>query len=307
MRGPHEAIRPFPLPFVPVGWSPPEAVTCREEQGRTVYPDIMYAHIEGFRPLRMDLYVPHSDRRVPVVVFVHGGAWRGGSRKPPFDFVDFTAVWDDLNGAGIAVASVSYRLSGEATFPACLHDVRASIRWLHAFGGELGLDGTRIGAFGESAGAHLALLAAQRIPTELEGDTGVTGASPALAAVVAWYPATDLTLFPKTRPSGEAASERPEVELLGGQVEDLPELARAASPITWVGADSPPTLLVHGTADSLISFEHSEAMAAAYAAAGASAELRAVASADHCFLGIDIEPIREDTVRFLSTHLKTLL
>ncbi|MEU6222884.1 alpha/beta hydrolase [Streptomyces sp. NPDC047042] len=306
MSGLAEAVQPFPQPFVPVAYEPPEAVAPHRGPDRTIYPDIMYGHVEGFRPLRLDLYVPDAERAVPVVLYIHGGAWLGGSRKPlHHDFVDFPTIWHQLNRAGMAVASVSYRLASEAPFPTCLHDVKAAVRWLRAHGGQLGLDPGRIGAFGDSAGAHLALLAAQRTPAELEGHVGVTGVPSDLAAVAAWYPPTDLSLFrrpPDLDPQSAAAL--PETRLLGGRVEELPDLARAASPVTWVHPDSPPVLLVHGTADSLVSIEHSETMAAAYAAAGAFAELQVVSRADHCFLGIDIEPIAERTVTFLRRHLQ---
>ena len=127
------------------------------------HPGIEYAAVLGYRPLLLDLYLPDpgaSPGQAPVVLFLHGGGWGLGSRTevgPPFD--DWQpSFFERLAQAGFAVASADYRLSGEARFPAQLHDAKAAVRWLRRNAGEYQLDGDRIVAWGASAGGHLAAL-----------------------------------------------------------------------------------------------------------------------------------------------------
>ena len=125
--------------------------------------------------------------------WIHGGAWLRGSNKPYATPVPVELIRDSLLDAGIAVASVQYRLSGEAIFPAQIHDVKAAVRWLLHHAAELRLDPSRFGAWGDSAGGHLAaLLAVTGNVTELEGDVGVTGVSSSIQACVDWYGPTHL-------------------------------------------------------------------------------------------------------------------
>ena len=155
---------------------------------------VEYAAPPGYRPLLLDLHVPHGDRP-PVVLFLHGGGWRLGTRRV---FCPTRRDWDPdpfhrLVGAGFAVASADYRLSGEAVFPAQLHDVTAAVRWLQTRADELGVDADRIVVWGESAGAHLAALlgltAGRPDLVDLVGGAPV----PAPAGVVDWYGPADLT------------------------------------------------------------------------------------------------------------------
>ena len=144
----------------------------------------------GFRPLRMDLLLPLTPGGpVPVVVWIHGGAFLFGSRL-------HGAVTEPACRAllerGVAVVLVEYRFSGEALFPACLHDVKAAVRWLRRLGEQVGVDGEAIGVWGESAGGHLAAFVALNGNDErLNGAVGVTGRSSDVVAGVAWYPVTD--------------------------------------------------------------------------------------------------------------------
>ena len=158
--------------------------------GGTRHAGIEYARVMGFRPLRMDLLLPAAaSGPVPVVIWIHGGAWLFGSRL-------YGAVTEpacrSLLERGLAVALVEYRLSGEAHFPACLHDVKAAVRWLRHFGSSVGVDGEAIAVWGESAGGHLAaLLATNAADERLDGTLGLTGCSSNVIAAVAWYPPTD--------------------------------------------------------------------------------------------------------------------
>jgi acetyl esterase/lipase len=122
-------------------------------------PDIRYGEVLGFRPLELDLYVSEADGPQPVVVYVHGGGWQRGSRRDPPPLLD-ADFYDQIAALGLAVAAIDYRLSGEARFPAPLADVRAAVDWVRDNAAAYGLDAGRVCLWGDSAGGHLALLAA---------------------------------------------------------------------------------------------------------------------------------------------------
>ncbi len=144
-------------------------------------PGLVYGEVLGYRPLELDLYLPQAGGPVPVVVHVHGGGWRRGSRREPLPVLG-AGFYDTLAAEGFAVAAIDYRLSGEARFPAQLEDVRTAISWVRDHAASYGLDADREFLWGDSAGGHLALLAA------------LTGAK--VRGVVAWFPVTDLAGLP---------------------------------------------------------------------------------------------------------------
>ncbi|MBX5443302.1 MAG: alpha/beta hydrolase, partial [Solirubrobacteraceae bacterium] len=257
---------------------------------RTI-PDLVYAHA-GETPLALDLHLPaDAAGPVPVALYLHGGGWTVGARTDRVAERIAPVVRD-----GVAVASASYRLTPTgATFPAQLHDVQAAIRWLRAHAAELGLRGERVGAWGASAGAHLALLAAltAREPS-LDGRLGDhADEDRSLQAVVAWFPPVDLLGLEALQPGSDAplppfAASLPSpsfaARLLGAaRVADAPGAARAASPLTWAAAapDDCRFLLVHGDRDGLIPDSQSRLMHDALREHGARSELLLVADANH--------------------------
>ncbi|OQD52021.1 hypothetical protein BM536_036640 [Streptomyces phaeoluteigriseus] len=233
---------------------------------------VSYADVPGARPLELDLWLPgHDPGRppVPLVLFVHGGAWRRGRRE---DMGYRMRSWEPgpfarIAAAGLAVASVDYRLSGEALFPAPLDDLRAALRWLALRAPELGTDIDRTTVWGESAGGHLAALLALS-----EGASRLRGA-------VAWYAPSDLSR------QAEAA-DTPEALLLGAAPAEVPRLARQASPVAQVRPGAPPFLLVHGEDDSMVDCDHSRALAARLGEAGVPVDLWTVPGADHVWHGL---------------------
>ncbi|GGL91738.1 alpha/beta hydrolase [Nakamurella endophytica] len=276
-------------------WAPAGA---RHEAGVTRYDGLSFALFRGVRPLLLDVWVPPRTHPPGVVVWVHGGGWREGDRRylPPTLAHEslFTAVVD----AGLALVTVDYRLSGEATFPAQLHDVKSAIRYVRRYAGELGIDGGRIGVGGESAGGHLAALAALTADDsgELEGAVGVTGASSAVACAALWYPFLDA----RGLHLGEAPDD-PVAALLGGR---SPDLARRASPAAYVAAGAPPFLLVHGEQDTVVPIAQSEQMRRDLDEAGVPVELRRIPGAGHCFDGWpDVDGVLDHTVDFWVRHL----
>jgi len=233
--------------------------------------DIEFARREG-HPLLLDLYLPADPGSPPpLVIWVHGGGWSLGDRR----FCPDLHRW--FASSGIAMASIDYRLSGQAPFPAPLEDVRTAIRWLRETSELYGFDRDAVGLWGASAGAHLAALAA------------LTAKDPedAVQAVVDGYAPTDLSrLHEGARPGGliHDCDDSAEAQLLGGRPSEVPEQARAASPLTHVSPDAPPFLILHGEADVIVPARQSELLYEALAACGCEATLCSIEGLDHGFL-----------------------
>jgi len=270
-------------------------------------PDQAFAQVGG-RALRMDIYRASGAGPRPVVVWLHDGGWLTGDRTLP----SFVAP---LLQRGVSIASIDYRLTTEAgqygaegvTFPAQIHDVKAAIRFLRAHGPDYNIDTTRIGAWGSSAGGHLAALAGTSARVaELEGELDNLEYSSRVQAVVDYYGPTDiLQLIPDvTTPPGNIVDHDgaggPGSLLVGfsaaGQglgvlranatnpnrpFPTFRALAEAANPITFVDARDPPFLIVHGTADNQVAIRQSERLRDALTAAGASNELLRVQGGGH--------------------------
>lgn len=207
----------------------------------TVEADVVFGS-GGGRDLHCDIYhppagvAPESGR--PCVVLVHGGAWRQGDRT------QLRGYGIRLGMAGYVGVAVEYRLTPESPWPAQIHDVKAAIRWVRANAERLSIDPDRIAIEGNSAGAHLALLAA--VPDgdpDFEGEGDNASVSSAVAAAIAVYP-------PVLFAHGERLSGSVPLAALS-EAADL-EVARSASPLSYVGPDFPPTMLVHGTADEVV-------------------------------------------------------
>ncbi|MFF5497815.1 alpha/beta hydrolase fold domain-containing protein [Streptomyces aquilus] len=253
---------------------------------------LVYAEPPGFRPLELDLYLPPAGGGpAPLIVFVHGGGWLRGSRKV---FVPTFSGWrvtpfERLATQGFAVASVDYRLSGEARFPAPLADVGAALDWLIEQADRFGLDADRVVLWGVSAGAHLASLLALRGGRRLSG-------------VIDWYGPADLLAMAGGGPEAALSSDPDdtrEARLLGAPAREVPDLAREASPISHVHAGSPPFLIAHGTADTAVPFSQSAALATALTEVGAEMRLDPVEGADHLWRGLaDPESVFAAAVAF---------
>lgn len=226
-------------------------------------------------PLLLDLYLPaQSVSPAPVVIWLHGGAWLTGDRTLAPDLRRWFA------SRGIAMASIEYRLSSVATFPAQLHDVRSAVRFLRRRSADCRLDPHRIGVWGSSAGGHLAALTGltgheEQLPGETErGDASVS-------AVAESYGPADVTDAPHTWRGGNPS---PEAALLGGAPAALPDAARSASPVHQVTAAAPPFQISHGTADTIVGCDHSERLHRALVTAGVESTLYLVDGYRHGFL-----------------------
>lgn len=225
--------------------------------------DIAYASVSQAQML--DIYLPQSNGPHPLIMYVHGGAFKFGDKKRN----EATSAFEFLLAAGYALASINYRLSGEAKFPALIEDVKTAVRWLRAHATTYQLDPARFGAWGASAGGHLvSLLGTSDGVASLEGAAlGYADQSSAVQAVVAWYPPTDFLqmdaqVLQNVLCSPDSAThnkpDSPESELMGGPIQNIPEIVQTANPITYVGKQAPPFLLQHGTADCVVPPQQSQ-------------------------------------------------
>jgi acetyl esterase/lipase len=236
--------------------------------------DLTYAKA-GDSELKLDLYVPDNVDSPPLAVWIHGGAWRFGSKaNPPTNFVD----------AGFALASVEFRQSTEASFPAMVHDIKAAIRYLRANAEEYGYSADRIAISGASSGGHLAaLVGVTNGVAELEGDLGEhTDVSSDVQAILVYFGASNLTsILDQSTPHGIEVRVPALELLLGGKPEDVPDVARLASPVFHVDANDPPLLLLHGDQDPQMPINQAHELHGAYKAAGLDAEFDVVHGAAH--------------------------
>jgi acetyl esterase/lipase len=266
-----------------------------------IQPDIAYATVDG-TSLALDLYLPATEHPVPVVLYLHGGGWQVGDKRD-----GATERLERIASYGIAVASANYRFATQATYPAQVHDVKAAVRWLRAHGAAYGLATEKIGAWGASAGAYLASMAGLTAKnTELEGTVGDDlDQSSHVDAVVHWFGQSDL-LANSRRTWLEKEILNPPFEgpLLGlAEVSQDPAAARAASPLTWVGADAPPFLIAHGDRDRITPSSESLALHDALVRAGAESTMILLGGAGHEGEEFDRPDHLRLTAAFLLSHL----
>ncbi|MEM9479176.1 MAG: alpha/beta hydrolase fold domain-containing protein [Verrucomicrobiota bacterium] len=227
-----------------------------------VIPDIAYRKGES-EAWKLDLIMPkaESEEPRPGIIFVHGGGWRGGDKR----------AGTFLNGAieyaqkGYVCITVNYRLVDEAPLPACIEDVKCAVRWFRANAEKYNVNPQKIGAFGNSAGAHLVcMLGLTGKGTGLEGDGPYQDQSSLVQAVCASATPTDFNLFRNVRQASGRSSLFGDAD---GEARD--KLIAKTSPITHVSSDAPPILLFHGTKDNTVDVKHSDSFVAALKDAGA--------------------------------------
>lgn len=246
---------------------------------------------------KLDIFLPdRGEGPFPVILSIHGGGFAFGDRHGPDLALALRA-----RPRGFAIVSVDYRLSGEARFPACIEDVQAALRFVRKHAAAYRLDPARVAAWGSSAGGNLAALAG----TRGQGDT-------ALQAVVDLYgPVNFLTMDAEFKASGvqgqnhdDAASF--ESKLLGAPIQTVPQLAKQANPATFIGPNSPPFFIQHGTADRNIPPKQSEDLTAALRKAiGAGlVQFELLPGAGHGGPAFETDANVEKILAFLERHLK---
>jgi acetyl esterase/lipase len=265
-------------------------------KGVTVSRDLAYV-ANGHARQKLDLYLPEkkAEAPLPVILWIHGGAWRQDD-KAPTPAVPFAT-------RGYALASINYRLSFDAKFPAQIHDCKAAIRWLRANARKYNLDSAHIGVWGHSSGGHLvSLLGTSGDVKELEGSEGNLDQSSRVQAVVDFSGPADLL---RTDPSGTKPKDNDGYRaFIGGPLLDLQDIAKAASPLTYVSSNSPPFLIVHGTTDKTVLPRQGEWFVTALKHAGVDATLEYVAGAGHDMRQVQTPAIAEDVTGFFDKHLR---
>jgi acetyl esterase/lipase/cyclophilin family peptidyl-prolyl cis-trans isomerase/catechol 2,3-dioxygenase-like lactoylglutathione lyase family enzyme len=264
--------------------------------GVTVHRDIPYV-TGGHARQTLDLYLPKAGRDLPLIINIHGGAFRMGSKKDgvPVDFLSL----------GYAVASIGYRLSGDALWPAQIEDCKAAVRWLRANARTYGLDPGRFAAWGASAGGHLvSMLGTAGWVKEFEVGENLNVSS-RVQAVVDYFGPTDFLQMDAHRlPNGQVhdAAGSPESELVGGAIQENKDRVARANPITYVTKDAPPFLICHGDADPLVPHHQSVLLEAALRQAGVPVTFYTVKGGGH---GRFNDPkVPELTREFLAKHLR---
>ena len=236
--------------------------------------DVVYATVDG-TPLGLDLYLPAGKARPVLLVWVHGGAWNTGRKS---------GVPGPLVRSGLAVASVDFRQASEARFPAQVHDIKAAIRFLRANAATYGYRADRIVIAGASSGGHLAaVVGVTNGHRQLEGTEGTSlDVSSDVQAVVSYYGASNLrTILPQSTPFG-LNMRRPALDrLLGGQPDEVPDLAELASPVAHVDASDPPLLLFHGDQDPQMPINQAHELQGAYEKAGRPVTLHVLHGVAH--------------------------
>jgi acetyl esterase/lipase len=245
-------------------------------EGTKVLRDLAYV-AGGHERQKLDLYLPAAGSRWPLVVAIHGGAFRMGSKEgePAGAFV----------ARGFAVAAINYRLSQHALFPAQIEDCKAAVRWLRANAARYGYDPERIASYGGSAGGHLAAMLGTTGDVKAFDVGANPGVSSRVQAVVDFFGPTDFLQMDAHRlPAAKMAhdaADSPEAQLVGGPIRDNPDRVARANPITYVTRDDPPFFIVHGDADLLVPHHQSELLETALRRAGVRVRLVTIPGGPH--------------------------
>lgn len=247
--------------------------------------DVEYAKA-GDVSLKLDLFQPKakSEKPRPCVVWIHGGGWQAGNKGSGTGRVASYVASGDYVGA-----SVGYRLTDVAIWPAQIHDCKAAIRYLRANAEKLGIDPNKIGVWGSSAGGHLvSLLGTSGDVKEVEGDLGTTGVSSRVACVVNFCGPTDFLAFAADNPSLSNPGG-PVYKLFGGPPKEKEDAAKQASPVTHVTKDDVPFLHMHGTADRTVPVNQAERLNEALKKAGCDTTFVKIEEGAHGFGGPQVD------------------
>ncbi|MBI5384826.1 MAG: alpha/beta hydrolase [Verrucomicrobia bacterium] len=256
----------------------------------------------GGRALKLHILRPKSPPKEPMpgIVYVYGGAWRAGSREAGIrPLVRFAQ-------RGYFCASIEYRLSQEAIFPAQIEDCKCALRFLRAKAKDYHLNPDRIGVWGPSAGGHLAaLLGTSGGVPEFEGRGGWPDQSSRVQAVVDWFGPSDFLQMNKAGSTmNHDATNSPESQLIGVPIQENKAKAAWANPITYVSRDDPPFLIMHGDQDPLVPFNQSELLDAALKTAGVTVTFHPVKGAGHGGPGFAKPEVMKQVEEFFDTHLR---
>ncbi|MEQ1586047.1 MAG: alpha/beta hydrolase [Cyclobacteriaceae bacterium] len=266
-------------------------------KGTTLHGNIAYDN-DALAKHLLDIYLPPNAKgHVPLVIFVHGGGWLGNDKYADIGYMKKTVA--EIVSSGFALASIDYRFATQAIFPAQIQDCNRAISFLVDNADKYGLDKKRIAVMGFSAGGHLASL------TGLSKNNNIekffmpgTNKSFTFKAVIDFYGPAELILFP-----GANDPKSPESLLIGATPLSRPDLAKAASPVTYVDKNDPPFLIIHGEKDDLVSNRHSHLLSSWLNVVGVENELVIVKDAPHFGEMFDVDEVRNKVMSFLKKQL----
>ena len=273
----------------------------------TSHKDLAYVS-NGHERQRLDLYIPshgqNPTHRLPLIIWIHGGGWQNGSKEncPPLRF--------GFPAKGFAVASIGYRLSSDAVFPAQIEDCKAAIRWLRAHASEYGIDPERFGAWGSSAGGHLvALVGASGDVKQFDVGEHLEFSS-RVQAVCDYFGPTDFSqmdahAIPGARLKHDSENS-PEAKLIGGPVQQNPDKVAAVNPITYVSEDDPAFLIVHGDKDPLVPIHQSQLLFDALKMNGIEVQFHTIHDAEHGGRGFNSATVTQVVDSFFTRHLTAI-
>lgn len=267
-------------------------------KGTILHGNINYSN-DTLQKHLLDIYLPQKvSGKVPLVVFVHGGGWLVNDKYADIGYMKKTVA--AILEEGYALASIDYRFATQAVFPAQIQDCNRAVSFLYDHAETYGFDTERFAVMGFSAGGHLASLMGLSKNNAIDSFF-VPGASDSFnfKAVVDFYGPAELILFP-----GANDPKSPEALLIGAAPLHRPDLAKAASPVTYVDKDDPPFLLIHGEKDDLVSPRQSQLLSAWLTVEDVENELIIVKDAPHFGEMFDVEEIRTSVLNFLGKHLK---
>ena len=276
----------------------PSQIQARLPKGPVIHGNIPYNN-DTLKKHLLDIYLPAEAKgKLPLVVFIHGGGWIGNDKYADMGYMPNTvnAMLDN----GFAVASIDYRFAMQAVFPAILQDCNKAVSFLYDNADKYHLDKNRIAVMGFSAGGHLASLMGTSQNNNVKDLYFPNSYRPfQYKAVVDFYGPTDLVLLP-----GNEDVKSPEALLIGAAPLERPDLAKAASPITYIDKNDPPFIIFHGEKDNIVSNKQSKLFSAWLKYHGVKNELTIVKDAPHFGTMYDVPEIREKVIAFLKAELK---
>lgn len=284
------------------------AVTCGFSQsnpvlelfptGTVLHGNVRY-HNDTVPKHLLDIYLPANAKgKLPLVIFIHGGGWLGNDKYADMGYMKKTVA--EIVNSGFALASIDYRFSTMAVFPAQIQDCNRAISYLYDNAGRYGLDKKRFAVMGFSAGGHLASLVGLSKNNNIKSFfMPGTSKSFKFKGVVDFYGPAELILFP-----GSHDEKSPEALLIGAAPLKRPDLAKAASPVTYVDKDDPPFLIIHGEKDELVSPNQSRLLSAWLNVKEVPNELVIVKDAPHFGVMFDSDEVRTKVMDFLKKHVQ---
>ena len=273
-------------------------IEARMPKGTIVHSNISYNN-DTLKKHLLDIYLPSETKGdVPLVIFIHGGGWIVNDKYADMGYMQNTVAAMLQNG--IAVASIDYRFATQAVFPGILQDCNKAVSFLYDNANKYNLDKNRISLMGFSAGGHLASLMGTSQNNKVSDLYFPNSYRPfKYKAVVDFYGPIDLVLLP-----GNEDIKSPEAILIGATPLEHPDLAKAASPITYLDKNDPPFLIIHGEKDNMVSNKQSKLFSAWLKYYGVKNELIIVKDAPHYGTMYDVEEIREKVIEFLKIGFK---